>query len=154
MVKAIKFCYLVSVPLFLVTLSYYYALLPGTVGVYFDASGLVSYSVLKGVFFYACIGVFVLTNGIIFLYRRMIKAHVNLDHIDFSQMNRVEINYHWFNGFSLMLNVFYILSILFIGLYNSREKFDINNYAALVYIGPIIIVSWILWFIYLQITKK
>lgn len=154
MVKAIKFCYLVSVPLFLATLLYYYALLPGTVGVYFSDSGLATYSISRGMFFYACIAVFVLTNGVIFLYRRMAKAQVNLDLIDFAQMNKAESTYHWFNGFSLMLNVFYILSILFIGLYNSRENFNINNYATLVYIGPILIVSWMFWFIYLQITKK
>ncbi|UXP31684.1 hypothetical protein N6H18_15145 [Reichenbachiella agarivorans] len=154
MVKAIRFCYLISIPIFLAVLSYYYALMPETVSVYFDANGLATYTVAKGNFFYACIGIFALTNGLIMLYRRLTKHAVDMSLIDFSEMNKTESNYHWFGGLSLMFNVCYILSIVFIGLYHSKEKFDITDYAALVYLGPIFIILWIFWFIYLQFTKK
>ncbi|PIB35321.1 hypothetical protein BFP72_07875 [Reichenbachiella sp. 5M10] len=128
--------------------------MPESVGVYFDEDGLVKESLSKSNFFYVCIGLFALTNGMIFIYRRLVSSQVNHDLIDFQHMTRVESNYHWWNGLSLMINVFYILSIIFIGLYHSKEKFDITDYTALVVLGPLFIVLWIFWFIYLQFTKK
>ncbi|MGL1885219.1 MAG: hypothetical protein OCD76_01795 [Reichenbachiella sp.] len=153
MVKAIKFCYLISVPVFLVVLLYYYALLPESVGVHYSQTGLVLRSISKADFFYSALGVFVITNLLIYVYRYLKKGVAVEEHIDFSQMNRAESIYHWFNGLSLMFNIFYILSVVFIGLYNSREHFDVSNYALLVYIGPFLIVSWFFWFLFLRFSK-
>ncbi|SHK49115.1 hypothetical protein SAMN04488028_105185 [Reichenbachiella agariperforans] len=154
MVKAIKFCYLISVPIFLIVLLYYYALFPAQIDVYFNASGLATHSVDKSMLFYLAIGVFVVTNGLIFLYRRLKQSEVDMDLIDFGQMTKSESMYHWINGLSLMFNVTYILSIIYLGLFQSRQNLDITDYTVLVYLGPIFIILWIFWFLYLQITKK
>ncbi|MCV9386113.1 hypothetical protein [Reichenbachiella ulvae] len=153
MVKAIKFCYLISIPLFLAVLLYYYAMLPDQLSLYFEGESSV-FNLSKGNFFYSAIGLFILTNGIIIIYRQLAQSQVDQSLIDFADMNRQESLYHWVQGLSLMFNVVYILSIIYIGLFHSKENFDITDYNILVYLGPIFIVLWIFWFFYLLATKK
>lgn len=154
MVKAIKFCYLASVPLFLAVLLYYYAFLPEEIALFFDKAGVGTFSLAKSNFFYLTLGLFIVTNGVITLYRQLAQTYVNQDLIDFADMNLQESLYHWVQGLSLMFNLLYVFSIVYLGLYYSKEGLNISSYNALVYLGPIFIVGWIFWLFYLLISKK
>lgn len=154
MVKAIKFCYLASVPLFLAVLLYYYAFLPEEIALFYDEAGAASFSLEKSNFFYATLALFIVTNGAITIYRQLAQSYVNQDLIDFADMNLQESLYHWVQGLSLMFNLLYVFSIVYLGLFYSKEGLNISSYSTLVYLGPIFIVGWIFWLLYLLISKK
>lgn len=146
MIRIIKLLYAVSVLVFLVVLLYIYAFLPDQVGIYFNALGEPIWQITKAAFFYATLGVFVLTNGLILLYKNLSKSD--------DAMRKWQTFSDWLSGLSLIINVTCIFSVLFIGMYHNAEHFDITNYIVLVYLGPALLVGWIFWFIYLQFLKK
>lgn len=154
MIKVIKLLYTLSILIFLGVLLYVYAFLPNIIGVYFDGSGSAQFSMHRADFFYAALGLFVLTNGAIILYRKMNRGSLNLSVSEFGEMSVPEQVYHWLMGLSLVINVIYVFSIMFVGMYHNSEHFDIKDYVALIYIGPLLLAGWIFWFIYLQFSKK
>lgn len=154
MTKVIKLLYALSIPVFLINLLYVYAFLPDYVGIYFDQGGEAEMTVSKTDFFYSALGLFILTNGLILLFRRMKRGQLNLSKTEFSDMTGTEVFYHWLNGLSFVINVIYTFSIMFIGMFHSSEHFDITDYVALIYIGPVLLVGWVFWFIYLQFSKR
>lgn len=154
MIKVTKLLYTLSIPIFLATLLYVYAFLPEQVGLFFNNKGDVTFLMNKADFFYAALGLFVLTNGTILLYRKMNRGHLNLGKTEFEDMTSAELIYHWLNGLSFVFNVIYVFSIIFVGMYHNSEHFDITNYIALIYLGPILLAGWVFWFIYLQFAKK
>ena len=154
MIKITKLLYTLSILIFLAILLYVYAFLPNYIDVFFDASGEASISMHRTDFFYTALGLFVLTNGSIILYRKMNRGYLNINKTEFEDMSFAEVVYHWLMGLSFVFNVIYIFSIMFVGMYHNSEHFDITNYATLVYIGPILLAGWIFWFIYLQFSRK
>lgn len=154
MTKVIKLLYALSIPVFLINLLYVYAFLPDRIGVFFDQSGTSTLTIGKTDFFYTALGFFILTNGLILLYRRLKRGHLNLGKTEFSEMTSTEVVYHWLNGLSFVINVIYTFSIMFIGMFYNAEHFDITNYVTLIYVGPVLLVGWVFWFIYLQFSKK
>ncbi len=154
MIKITKLLYTLSVLTFLVILLYVYAFLPEQIGVFFDSNGNASISLHRADFFYAALGLFVLTNGSILLYRKMNRGHLNISKTELEDMSSAELVYHWLMGLSFVINVIYIFSITFVGMYHNSEHFDITNYVALIYIGPILLAGWIFWFIYLQFSRR
>ena len=154
MIKVTKLLYTLSIPTFLAVLLYVYALLPEQVGVFFDGNGMPEVEIAKADFFYAILGLFVITNGVIVMYRRMNRGNLNISKSSFEDMTSSEIVYHWLNGLSFVFNSIYIFSLTFIGLYYNSEHFDIANYTTLIYIGPVLLAGWVFWFIYLQFSSK
>lgn len=154
MIKITKLLYTLSIFVFLAILLYVYAFLPDQIGIFFESNGEATILIHRTDFFYSALGLFVLTNGLILLYRKMNRGNLNLGKSEFEDMTTSEIIYHWLNGLSFVINVIYIFSIMFVGMYHNSEHFDITNYVALIYIGPILLASWIFWFIYLQFSKR
>lgn len=154
MIKVTKLLYTLSIFVFLAILLYVYAFLPDQIGIFFERDGSASLTIQRADFFYAALGLFVLTNGAILLYRKMNRGHLNLGKTSFEDMSTAEQVYHWLMGLSFVINVIYIFSIMFVGMYHNSEHFDITNYVALIYIGPILLAGWIFWFIYLQFSKR
>lgn len=154
MIKVTKLLYTLSIFVFLAMLLYVYAFLPDEIGVYFEVDGSASMILQRADFFYAALGLFVLTNGAILMYRKLNRGYLNLGKTDFDDMSTAELIYHWLMGLSFVINVIYIFSIMFVGMYHNSEHFDITNYVALIYIGPVLLAGWIFWFIYLQFSKR
>lgn len=152
--KIIKLLYILSVVTFLVILLYVYAFLPAQIGVFFDPNGQASILLNRADFFYTALGLFVLTNGSIILYRKMNRGNLNLEKTNIEEMSTAELVYHWLMGLSFTINVIYIFSIMFVGMYHNSEHFDITDYVALIYLGPILLAGWVFWFIYLQFSKR
>ena len=60
----------------------------------------------------------------------------------------------WFYGFMVVLNIFFVMSLSFIALYNSNEKFDYGRIDFAIYGSVILIVVWALaWPVY-SLYKK
>jgi len=141
--------------LFLVALLYVYAFLPIKVGMLFDSSGLPTFSITKEMLFYSAIILFATTNGLIHLYRKMMKGGRSFHTYEWVEMSREETVYFWLSGFSASLNFLYVFCILFLGMYHNQEHFNISNFVFLVYIGPIFLIAWIFsLFYFLKIGKQ
>ncbi|WP_109830280.1 hypothetical protein [Reichenbachiella versicolor] len=153
MIKIIKFKYWASVPIFLATILYVYALLPTDIGVMYDDNGSASYSINKSYFFYAYFALFILTNGLIRAYQHMILPKSEISMESYDQLSKEQKIYHWWTGLSLVFNVIYIFSSFYIGLYNSRDV-NPDHYVALVYLCPIILIGWVFYFFYLKFISK
>lgn len=60
----------------------------------------------------------------------------------------------WFTGLIILLNLFFIISLSYIGLYNSSEKFDFIRAGAVLYLGIGLIGIWVTsWPLILLIRK-
>lgn len=153
MSKIIKFSYWASIPIFLAVILYVYALLPNEIGVWYDDNGTAQYLASKSFFFYIYFGLFILTNALIYAYQKMAISSTDISMDAFSELSFKEITHHWLTGLSWVFNLIYILSSFYIGLYNSRDV-NPDHYVALVYLCPIVLISWIFYFIYLRVTKR
>lgn len=146
--KIIKLCYYVSIPTFLIFLLYNYALLPEQIGVLFDELGLSELNVTKSIFFYVSLGSFILSNGLFYAYQSLSKAVNSKSNDEFSFTFD-----DWVSGLSLIINTTFILLVLFVGIYYSR---DINplHYTFLIYLGPILLIAWFFYLVFLKIVQK
>jgi hypothetical protein len=49
----------------------------------------------------------------------------------------------WFTGLIILLNIFFIISLSYIGLYNSSEKFDFIRAGAILYLAIGLLGVWV-----------
>lgn len=104
-----------------------------------QASGQVSMN--RDMLFYALVAVFLLVNVMVYV---IAKAFVR------------EENFRaWFHGLVIAINIFFIVAINLIGLYNSFESYDYSRLGIIVYgcIGLIVLwaMTWPLYLIYRKI---
>ena len=153
MSKILKFKYWVSVSVFFGILLYVYALLPEQVGVYYDNIGSPVVETSKAMFFYTFIGLFIITNGIIMVYQGMLVPKKDVSMQYFSELPFIHKLYHWMTGLSTIFNVTFSFSLLYVGLYNSRDV-NPDHYLSLVFIGPVFLVCWLIYLLYLKVMDK
>jgi len=61
----------------------------------------------------------------------------------------------WIHGLVISLNIFFIIGMSFIGLYNSAEHYDFNRLGFIIYSSVGLFVLWaISWPIYLVVRKR
>lgn len=119
-----------------------YASLPETVAV--QENGISQVSINKEAFFYLCMTLLALINVLVFIINKVYPKQ-----IDFRA---------WFYGLVITFNLFFIISISFINVYNSSEKFNYNNISFVVYgsLGLLILwtAAWPIYLIYLKFFPK
>jgi len=97
-------------------------------------------SMSREVFFYVMVGVFAIVNVLVYLVSRMFAKDE-----DFRA---------WFHGLVITINIFFIIAINLIGLYNSAEKFDYNRIGFIIYGSVGLVVAWaIAWPVYIFYRK-
>lgn len=133
--RIIKFVWIISLLSGLATLMYTYASLGEVVSVHNETLSTQSGSVDREMFFYLALGILVVFNFTFYAISRNM-------HIADSGMKQVLIN--WQLSFAAVLNFFYIISMLFIMLINSGERFDYSNFGYLVYIALGLVVLWMI----------
>jgi hypothetical protein len=127
-----------SVLTLLITLLYGYAGWQQEVIVQEESSGRLLMS--RDALFYTIVGCFLMINVLVYLMRKMFPKEEGFR--------------AWFQGLIITINIFLIIAINLIGLYNSTERFDYSRIAFIVYgsIGLIIVWSMI-WPIYILYKK-
>lgn len=133
--RALRFLSMLAV---LANLLYVYASLPEQVVVFEE--GINSHSVGRDSLFYSAMVVIALVNVLVYLFSvKLAPAE------DFRT---------WLNGQVLVLNIFFIIAMSFIGVYNSAEKYDFASIGFVIYSSFGLVVLWMAgWPIYL-IGKK
>ncbi len=140
--KIFKGIWFLSVLITLVVLLLNYASLPEEVAVQED--GVSQVSINKEAFFYLATGFLALINVLVFIINKLYAKQT-----DFRT---------WFYGLVITFNIFFIISISLINVYNSSEKFNYNNIAFAIYGSLALLIGWtVAWpayIIYLKFFPK
>jgi hypothetical protein len=120
----------------LATLMFVYADVPQMVIVYKQAD--LVYRIAKDVLFYVALATMVVPHFIVGQIARML-----------SKMNFAPQVSNWFALFTVVTNIFFIVSLYFVNILNSLEKFDFNYFGYLTVLGLLLVLGWIGVMLYL-----
>lgn len=109
-----------------VNLLYVYASLPEEVVVQDESSGRVLAN--REFFFYGITGVLLIVNVLVYLTSKLYEAHEEFR--------------AWFHGLIITMNIFFILAMNLIQVYNSAEKFDYASVGFIVYGSVALVILW------------
>ncbi|HTE33479.1 MAG TPA: hypothetical protein VK666_24020 [Chryseolinea sp.] len=116
-VKIFKAVWFLSMLAALADLLVTYASLPATVVIYDD--GIAPYALSRDNFFYMMTALMAVVNAMVFIATKVFKNDV-----DFRT---------WFFGLVITLNIFFIITLNFVGLFNSGERFDYQRIDFIIY---------------------
>lgn len=117
-------------------LMYVYAGLPEEVSLNEDRTLLIGREPL----FYIAMGLIALANVMVYLFSKKLTPKE-----DFRA---------WLHGLVITLNIFFIIGMSFIGLYNSAEKFDFARIGFIIYSSVGLVGLWATsWPVYLVVKK-
>lgn len=152
--KLVGFFKTTSWLLFLGALLWSYAYLPAQVTYRFDQTGAALDVTSKDSFFFSSLAIFLIVNIICIIFLRTIKR-VNSTEDGIGLQNRAlkkDISM-WITGFMGILNVFFSISLMLISNLNGAQEFQGSMLGAFIFIGPTLILLWIIYLLRL-ITKK
>jgi hypothetical protein len=136
--KLFRLVWFLSVLVLLATLLYGYAGWQPELIVQDDLSGRVIMT--RDALFYTIVGSFLIINVLVYLMRKMFR-----DEEGFRA---------WFQGLIITINIFLIIAINLIGLYNSTERFNYDRIAVIIYGSIALIIGWaVTWPIYILYKK-
>jgi hypothetical protein len=94
----------------------------------------------KEVLFYAIVGILVLVNVVVYVFGKLYAAQEDLR--------------CWIHALVISINIFFIVSVNLVGLYNSAEKFNYGTIEFIIYgsVGLIVFVA-LIWPVY-SLSKK
>ena len=131
--KLLKAIWFLSMLVTLGALLYVYASLPQEVLVQDDTEARVAIS--NELFFYLAMVLIAVSNALVFVMAKVFKTNEDLR--------------TWFFGLIITLNIFFIIGMNFISLYNSAEKFDYDRIAVIIYGSLGLIILWtVAWPVY------
>ena len=144
---------------FLVSILLIYANLPESVDVTLGNRDISVELLSRNAFFYAMIALVVISNGVLLALARavaLLKPQQQSASADPAQgtLRKAKIA-NWLGGFSVVLNIFYIIGVFFIGFHNDPQYVAPESYRILVYGSVLLIVGWLVWlpFIFLNRNK-
>ncbi len=134
MEKAVNVLKVISAIVFLGTLLYVYSLLPVMVTLHPEDS---SWSVHKEYFFYGVIILFMVLNIFLIAMERMLRPLIKIEEVR-----------AWVKGLAVVLNFYLACMIGSVGVMNNANDFQPGSYGYLNYIGPVLIVVWVIGLIF------
>jgi hypothetical protein len=137
--KIIKGVWFLSLMAFLGAFMYIYASLPDTILLLEGDSDI---EVSRGTIFYSFLAIGGITNMLVFVVSRLFSP----------DQNRFKT---WFYGLVITLNLFFIVALAFINLYNSTEKFDYSSIGYVIYGSISLVAIWVAsWPVYTVFRKN
>jgi hypothetical protein len=140
--KLFRGAWFLSVLVVFVSLLYNYAGLPENVVVQEEASGQLTIG--RDNLFYLLVAAIVLVNVMVYLIGKVFQSDLNFR--------------AWFHGLIITINVFFVIALSHLSLYNSAEYFDYSRIGFIIYgsVGLIILwaVSWPVYQLYRKIFVK
>jgi hypothetical protein len=136
--KLFKAVWFFSMLIVLGNLMYVYAGLPEEITL--GSDGIAPVAVGKEPLFYTAMAIIALTNVMVYLFSKKLTPRE-----DFRS---------WIHGLIITLNIFFVIGMSFIGLYNSAERFDFGRIGFIIYSSVGLVALWaISWPIYLVVKK-
>ena len=143
MIKMVNLIRVLSIVLFLGVLALVYAYLPVMVRVLPQDQTMLIH---REYFFYYAVGVFFVVNGFSWGLIKIIDPLIEL--------KRGEMATAWFNMIAAVLNIYLALILGFIGVLNNPQHVSASGFSYLNYMGPILLIIWMVGFFYLSVNKK
>lgn len=138
-----------SIIVYLGVLLYVYAYLPQQVGIDANEADEFSTFIDKETFFYFALGSFLLVNIIVVVFGNLMQLiPVNAQGFFTSQEFKERIH-NWFSSFGLIINLFFLSAVAFIGFFNNADYYHISSFSIFAYLGQALIFIWIILFFYL-----
>lgn len=132
-VKLLKGVWFLSLMATLAAFMYVYASLPEVILL---RKGETAPSITRNGLFYVTLAVIAIFNAFVFVISRIYYQENNFFKA-------------WFYGLIIFLNLFFIVTLQFVNLYNSGEKFDYESIGYIIYGSIGLVVLWTsLWPIY------
>ena len=137
--KLLKAIWFLSMLVTLGALLFVYASLPQEVLVQDDTEARVAIS--NELFFYLAMLLIAVSNALVFVMAKVFKTNEELR--------------AWFFGLIIALNIFFIIGMNFISLYNSEEKYDYDRIAVIIYGSLALIILWaVAWPVYVIFKRS
>ncbi|MDQ3394460.1 MAG: hypothetical protein M3512_10170 [Bacteroidota bacterium] len=157
MIRFIKFFQILSIIFFLPVLIFVYAYLPDQVVFSSARSGLAGTVISRETFFYGILILFVLSNILCIALGRAIlqlpaRETISGAPIFFNEASKGGV-IAWLKSFCIVLNAFFIFGAMYIGMLNNEEEIQSTNFNFLIYIGPILILIWLLLFVFIILRR-
>lgn len=140
MVKVVNFLKFLSITLFLGILLLVYAYLPIQVNLETSTDGL---QLHKETFFYYTITGFVVINIVLLAFQKLNEKRLVGEPLK-----------AWMSGLGFVVNIYLTLIIGFIGVINNATHLDPAGFAYLNYLGPFLLVVWVVGLFYLLFSKS
>lgn len=132
--KLLKGVWFLSMVASLAVLLYVYASLPQEVVIQDEGNAQVAVS--NEVIFYFVMILMAITNALVYVFAKMFKDRMALR--------------TWFYGLITTLNIFFVVALNFIALFNSAEKFDYQRISFIIYGSVALMILWVCtWPVYL-----
>ncbi|MGE0929798.1 hypothetical protein [Peijinzhouia sedimentorum] len=143
---------IITLVIFLASLIYSYAAIPGDIvwgeGAFF---GLVPAVMSKSTFFFTALITCILIN---LIFIGLIKNYDNKLRLTSGSPINLRIIPAWLHGLAGWLNTFFVLIVFYVGFTNSAEEMKSDNYDVMIFIGPILILLWFFYLPVLLMSKK
>lgn len=138
-----------SIAVFLGVLLYVYAYLPENVGVDADEKDEFSTFISKEAFFYFSLIIFSLVNIVFIVFANLMQVIPVRPQGFFTTPDFKERIHNWFSSFGLIINLFFISVVAFIGFFNNADYYHVSSFSIFAYLGQALIFIWIVLFFYL-----
>jgi hypothetical protein len=136
--KLFKAAWFLSMLAALANLLYVYASLPEQVSLMEE--GIESAHIYREQLFYSAMAMIALANVMVYLFSKKLAPKE-----DFRA---------WLHGLVITLNIFFIIGMSFISLYNSTERFDFSRIGFIIYGSVGLVAAWALsWPVYLTVKR-
>jgi hypothetical protein len=136
--KLFKAAWFLSMLAALANLLYVYASLPEQVSLMEE--GIESAHIYREQLFYSAMAMIALANVMVYLFSKKLAPKE-----DFRT---------WLHGLVITLNIFFIIGMSFISLYNSTERFDFSRIGFIIYGSVGLVAAWALsWPVYLTVKR-
>ena len=136
--KLFRGAWFLSVLVVFATLMYTYAGLPEEVIVQEEASGQITMG--RDPLFYLGVAAIVIVHLMVYLIGKMFPTE-----LDFRA---------WFHGLIITINIFFVIALAHLGLYNSTEYFDYSRIGFIIYGSVALIVLWAISWPDYQLYRK
>ena len=124
--RLLKFFWIVSIIMFFGFLLLVYAFLDDRVGVLSNKMGMPNEFIARETFFYVGLITFLVSNALLYMLYKLMMLTRRSSKTESALALRQDIAY-WLLGLATAINLYFMMAIAFFGLFNSREKFDINE---------------------------
>ena len=137
MTRIIKVFTTFSIVIFVAVLLLVYAFMPNPTGILFNENGEIIYAVSRNVFFYTFLGIFFTVQLIFYLFRTYVLI------IWLNKKGKHNLT-NWFRVMFLLVNLFFILFVSFLGFANNAVDYTYSSIAILAIVGPLLMFVWLL----------
>ncbi len=146
--RFIKLFWFLSMLGFLVGILLIYANLPEEVDVTFGSQSISVELLSRNAFFYAMIAIVALSNGLLLALARAVSLTktpelAGTDVSDKALFKTRIVN--WLGSYSIILNIFYIIGIFFVGFHNDPQYVAPKSYDILAYGSILLLIGWLIW---------